>query len=252
MTDSEAQPVNSLTILETDVCHRCAYSLQGLHADGVCPECGTPVRDTLTFLLRNAPPEYLRQIGLGLQLITLTLVAKILAVPIFVWMLSFPRPDILPWQPFVIGIAAFTVGWVGYWKFATVDPRLAAKHKAGSMRRLIRPSLSLHAGALLFWLIWTCADVWREMPEEFSELMNVSLALVILVSGLVLDFSALTHARWIATRIPDRGFVKLVTPLRWAVTLLPALIPGYSVVVATPLLSLLAARLRGRVLAVRP
>jgi hypothetical protein len=49
-------------------CGRCGYALRGLSADGVCPECGTALKDSLRgALLRYADPDWLHQILRGLR-----------------------------------------------------------------------------------------------------------------------------------------------------------------------------------------
>ena len=60
-------------ITEDRLCRKCNYSLKGLHAGGMCPECGTPIpRPKPRVLggdnLSDAPVGYLRTLSFGLGL----------------------------------------------------------------------------------------------------------------------------------------------------------------------------------------
>ena len=44
MASSDMEPAFNSDPLKMDQCPRCGYSLQGLHEEGLCPECGIPYR----------------------------------------------------------------------------------------------------------------------------------------------------------------------------------------------------------------
>ena len=235
----------SASLTPGDACCKCAYSLDTLSPSGVCPECGTPIRESLVFFLRNASPNYIRQIDSGLGFITHAPVFKILAG--ILWGIMLTVDGDMKWWPAAAMVAAFAVGWTGYWKLASPDWQLTEAQDNGSMRRWIRPSLAVHAGALVLWLIAKVIEFDEILPFDLVEPASYLILAVVMVSGFILDLSALTHARRIATRIPDRGFVKLVRPMQWVVMLLPITVPCVGAIAATLTLTFLTNRLRASV-----
>ena len=58
-------------VREDRPCRKCNYSLKGLHAGGLCPECGTPIPGVRPKVLggdnlSDAPVRYLRKLSFGL------------------------------------------------------------------------------------------------------------------------------------------------------------------------------------------
>jgi hypothetical protein len=59
-------------------CISCSYNLMGLHAEGLCPECGTPIALSLRDnLLINSAPEYLKRIHKGVFLVQAAIIVMI-------------------------------------------------------------------------------------------------------------------------------------------------------------------------------
>jgi hypothetical protein len=68
-----APPVAGLTVTASRPCFRCGYDLYGRPRDGVCPECGGPVSESLRpRYLRDAGPEYLRSARQAIRLAAFT------------------------------------------------------------------------------------------------------------------------------------------------------------------------------------
>lgn len=66
-------------------CRKCGYSLKGLHAGGVCPECGTGIPGSKPRVLggdnlSDAPVRYLRRLSLGLGLAAMGLVSIVVGL----------------------------------------------------------------------------------------------------------------------------------------------------------------------------
>ena len=58
------------SVIEVDTeCIHCGYNLRGLTNEGRCPECGSPVDDSLRGnLLRHADPDWLDRLRFGASL----------------------------------------------------------------------------------------------------------------------------------------------------------------------------------------
>lgn len=135
-------------------CMSCGYNLQGLRADGVCPECGRPIRSRkdvprYTDNLVNAPLGYLRVFSFGCLVLMLGGVGLIAALIVQYAGLSGP----------VLGLAAGVVWYSGVMivtqprpvtAAATVDPRVEwfAPRLAA---RLTQACWVLGAGAAYAW-----------------------------------------------------------------------------------------------------
>ncbi|MEM9560058.1 MAG: hypothetical protein AAF995_07090 [Planctomycetota bacterium] len=80
---SEAQhPLDNLVISDDRVCPGCEYALRGLREGGRCPECGRPIkpkrrRGRFEDNIALAPMAYLRQLRLGLLLMSLAILGLV-------------------------------------------------------------------------------------------------------------------------------------------------------------------------------
>lgn len=83
---------------ELDACRRCGYSLAGISAEGVCPECGQPAAWSLgEDLLINADPTFVRRIHRALPALHAAIVATGLWVLLFAavnWMIWTKHPSL--------------------------------------------------------------------------------------------------------------------------------------------------------------
>jgi len=72
----ESPPLTS-AIPSSRPCRQCGYDLRSLAADGACPECGSPIRNSLRgFLLEYASPDYLRSLRHGATLVEISKIAS--------------------------------------------------------------------------------------------------------------------------------------------------------------------------------
>jgi hypothetical protein len=105
--------------MQSRPCTKCKYDLKGLRIGGNCPECGELIRAKRKSFgpregtMTDAPPAYVKQVGLGFTVMSLGIVAVIAGVPLscFVpyallgavllgslawaagtWIISMPRP----------------------------------------------------------------------------------------------------------------------------------------------------------------
>jgi len=131
------------TISTHPPCVKCGYDLKGLPEDGVCPECGEAVRNSLSIeLLGHLPAEQLRALRRGAGYVQWGVVVFGVSVP-----LAFMRPAVLPtgagWVgailPVVAHVASVVLTAIGWW--ILTEPRgpwwTGAVRKRGNLIRML-------------------------------------------------------------------------------------------------------------------
>jgi hypothetical protein len=104
------------SIVETDLpCVGCQYNLRTQPLDGLCPECGKPIRATLQFPhLRRSAPRWLTSL---VDSVTVLLTAFGFAVACY-WT-NRGRDDPLP---VLLGTAAWALAWFAVWLLTRPEP----------------------------------------------------------------------------------------------------------------------------------
>ncbi len=86
-------PDNHDPVPDGITCLRCGYDLRTLSSTADCPECGTPIKRSLSRgLLVHSDPKWLRQVTGGLAM----LVAAMLIVPFGIWIHAYTAQHTLP------------------------------------------------------------------------------------------------------------------------------------------------------------
>lgn len=174
-------------------CIRCTYALDGLATDAACPECGTPVAETLRQnLISGADLGYLKRIRGGLSVllngiclwfvVVVGLMAGNMAMQIGMMPtgsgggFSFPAwyfPAQVAGSVLTLG-ALLIVLW-GYWRFSERDPGLVfdefGRRADPASRLVLRWATGVHAGAAVLStaagivsLLWT-SQMFSQMSQ---------------------------------------------------------------------------------------
>lgn len=151
-------------------CIRCTYDLVGLTSAGACPECGTPVAETLRQgLFSGADLAYLRRIRRGLSLVLggictwlMLVIGSVVANAVVQFGMVSASPGggftVSPWMLVVqiIGTVAIFVSLMivlwGYWRFTEPDPDRGppGRRLEPASRLVLRWATGVHAVAAFF------------------------------------------------------------------------------------------------------
>lgn len=145
--EPQAPPDDEGRLRATLRCIPCGYNLRGLALDGVCPECGTPVRQSLLRDdLRLADPVWLRKIQRGLLLLMLAIgavVGTVLAFMLVARLLITVTADVIGdalvlMMMVLIYLAAPVIGVCGLILSTTPEPPGAVQAEDVPGRRFTR------------------------------------------------------------------------------------------------------------------
>jgi hypothetical protein len=197
-------------IVDTDVfCRRCGYNIRGLHLEGLCPECATPVHVSLHGdLLRFSDPQWLLMLTRGISLLfygILVVVGAIVCQRIV--LNSIVHPSI---RNAALIIASFVpVG--GVWLLTTPDPSHAGESAYGRWRRLTRILLLIVLAAAILY----SATKKMPLPPEIhgSLLLITALGSIASIGGIV---ALLNFIRGLGRRLPDESIERLAGWLMYA------------------------------------
>jgi hypothetical protein len=123
-------------------CVRCSYNLRGLPIEGNCPECGTPVQDSLKgILLQFATSEYRAKITSGLSFILNGILLMVIAVVCGIALsAAIPRQTGALLSEGLQFIASIIIT-IGYWKYTEPDPGFVGTETTGSARNVARSAV---------------------------------------------------------------------------------------------------------------
>lgn len=196
-------PISTAAVTEDTPCRRCGYNLKTLQADAKCPECGTPVADSLRGnRLRDADPQWIERVELGIKLKLWNIVLGILGGAVVGFLVTQGFPDA---SMVLVALAASVVGLCATFNITTQEPRIALQDDPEKLRRALRVcAVVAFVGGLL-----THADVGGGAVA--LELIGTALSL----AGVFVVWGELCYFRRFADRIPDPKLRKSTTMLMW-------------------------------------
>lgn len=192
-----SQPVSASTIIGQFHCIQCGYQLAGLSPQSVCPECGTPVAESIKGDgLAFASVEYLRTIARGLSTVRW---AALLTVLIFIGVVlanALLWAHLPSWWAAVgaklVYLLPFGLNAVGWWLLAGNDPMLPPERDT-PMRSLARYS------AWVLVVAWAFRSGFAPLSPSVASVAEIVIPVVILAhvvaAGLFLRHLALRAPR---------------------------------------------------------
>jgi len=208
-------------------CVRCEYNLQGLPLAGDCPECNTPIHQSVRGdLLIDADAGYVRRMSFASMLITRSgLVAFLTGLSVLIALFVTSSPFMTPVPPpmrvtlLMAGSIGIMCGGVMFWGATLLSCREPGRsHEIDTPgRRILRAGLVGIAGSLgvflLSFLLERAASPGT-VAGEVGAILQVVAALAGLASVGVAGAASLNVARHLAERAPDRRLVRDFQSLR--------------------------------------
>lgn len=205
-------------------CVKCGYSITGLFTNGHCPECGTPVAESLRGdLLQHAGKDYLKTILTGHSWV-LNGVLAIIVVQVATMLGSITaamRGATTPPREFtailsLVGLAVSVWIFLGYVKLTEPDPQFTGLERPDTARQLVRLS------AIVTIIVGVIASVLY-LSTSLSGVVVLILGALQLVglAAFVLQFLAMmNYTIWLGRRIPDTWIVRRASMYRWLLPLI--------------------------------
>jgi hypothetical protein len=248
-------------------CVQCSYNLRGLPYAGNCPECGTPVENSLRgILLQYASPDYLKSVHQGLSLVLNGILLMIVfgLVGVFIGLAAATGVGAAPaWLPLVtggLGLIPSVMMLLGYWKYTDPDPSFVGTELPKAARKVMRVTVVIQAltTAISFVFQLAAGSMSTGGANSSSSIaldgLFMLIGLVSMGAWIVQFFATMKYTGWLASRVPDAHIVKRSRTYMW---LLPVVaIVGAILLFLGPLIALvmywnLLDRLRKQVKAIR-
>jgi len=204
-------------------CLQCGYSLQGLRADGVCPECGAAVARSLQGnLLEYSSPAFVTRLSRGAMCVLVGLI--MLAVWVVSHIIGVAR--MAGAEPLfgIVSLAGSALGLAGWWLLSTPDPALMGEDKTISARRILR--IALVASFAMFvvgnagqWYLdvrmRTAGGIPGDAMWHFARRIVVGTYIATILIWPFKTFASLSYTRALSLRIPSLILVRRVKFLMW-------------------------------------
>jgi hypothetical protein len=193
-------------------CIRCDYLLIGLPADGACPECGTPVVQSLApvNLLRDQDPAWLGRVAEGFMWqigANLVAVTSVLGHVFAGWQQAQAvGADRAP-LPTILDLLLVLLNFVAAWRISTPEPGV------------VEPALSLRRAIRLVTCMWVPATLLNTFDPFASTSHWVAVFFAAALLGLVDLILWYTYVRRLALRVPSAGlaFQSLLLLCGWGI-----------------------------------
>jgi len=203
-----AVPLDAAGRVDADLpCRKCGYNLRGQLAEGICPECATPVGRALQGdYLKFADPKWLETLASGMNWILWGVVVGVITGGLVgggVFLCMALPANLVPFLVLPLGL----IPLIGYWKITTPDPSGVGERDGVSARRLIRVTQPLSYAVTA---VQQFSMAWRVIA------LVQPVALLNGVVGIVNVLASFTYGRQLALRIPDPQMARGYRTVMWA------------------------------------
>ncbi|USO00209.1 MAG: hypothetical protein H6810_05985 [Phycisphaeraceae bacterium] len=211
-------------------CVGCGYNLLGLSADGVCPECGTPLEESLRgYLLVHRSGGHVARLKRGVSFIVagllfwvavqiIGIVVALITVIVVVRSPNTQPPALLEslvTTGSVIDLAVSAVILFGWWLFTARDPADPVRDRDANVRRGVRSAVIAQIALQLISLVLvpiTMSGGTIPMPGSnpqasplfvITSTINFLAGLGVMAAVVVQFVAGMLYVRRLALRLPD-------------------------------------------------
>jgi hypothetical protein len=194
-------PVAAGGLIDADIaCRRCGYNLRGLVADGACPECFHPVRQSVRGnALEFSDPLWLRTLARGASLVRWGAMPPALCI-LLIGLWRNP-----PWWLLTLMACSCAFVAFGLWKLTTPDPGVPDNARQALARRILRActlTMIVLPVGIPFASAWPTALMWSYVA------MTVAVGITCIVAFF-------RHLRDLARRLPDAKLERETRIVMW-------------------------------------
>lgn len=169
-------------------CCRCTYDLRGLPADGVCPECGLPIANTLQHLIDPAAsrlPQLRDPVGVGNALVWLvlcltgaTLLLCVQAVAVWAGVFELQRVGMLGMAAaYDCTLLASVAALLGMWSVFKFNPTPGDRANVAVRRDVVALGAGLAGWSILAMVLWQRERHWAFAAVSQNEVATFRAAL---------------------------------------------------------------------------
>lgn len=233
-------PTVSPVVNDATACFKCGYALRGLAMNGVCPECGSPVQESLRgILLQYAAPEYIQTLLKGHSWVLNGILLSIVAMVVMVF----------------AGVAAGAIGggaaalgavmsavqlaisvliFLGYIKLTEPDPKFTGTEDANAPRKWVRITAIASIG---FGVLGVLVQVLSFTGAGgLVDVLSVITSIGAFGAWAAQFFAMMLYMKWLAARVPDAWIARRSKTYMWLLPILSTV--GVFLVGLGPLIAL--------------
>jgi len=190
-------------------CIGCGYNLRGLSPEHLCPECRTPITQSLRGdLLKYSDLNWLGTIKKGIKLFLTTLVLSLFLVIGAGVIATMGGP-----ADFLILVVPILIGGLLLWAVyltTTQEPRVTYSESGMSLRRVIRVCAVLNFIGSIFEM-----GFGFDIPSELTEFIVGLISAAGALGATVSYYGMLVYLRRFAFRIPNPKLARTTTNILW-------------------------------------
>jgi hypothetical protein len=211
-------PPPAAVVLENLPCRNCSYNLRTLPTTGTCPECGSPVADSLhRDLLRGSSPFWLKTIRFGTRVVIWATVATFI---LYSRVMNGSRM----WTYIGVGYIPLVALAAGLWIVTAANQAWNDDEKDAVLRRAIRAlAISWPMQAFIVLFVQEFPSLLKPDSREFLTVVLGALQCVSMILFLV-------YVRRLALRIPDNDIASGLTRAAWGYALIAGSMSIFSLV----------------------
>lgn len=215
-------------------CIGCGYDLTGSPREGVCPECGIPVAQSLQpDLIQYRLPAYVKRLNRGARLVRNAVglmtgsvaslfIFQFAAMPIgfvsstaaTVFMLAISL------LAFIASLASLVTYPIGWWLLTAPDPGRDADAAGQTSRRLVRLTLVITASATAIAFasiggVTVANAAYGVGLNSIGAVLTYGVMFAALIAAAVQFYACMVYLRWFAQRLPNVDVYRRAKWMMW-------------------------------------